>query len=183
MTEPTIRRAGSADAAALAELGALTFVETFAHLYRPQDLQAFLAEAHTVDYVAKDLADPRKAMWVVEHGGQPVGYALAGPCDLPHDDVTEACGELKRFYMRRDAQGGGVGRRLFDEIMAWLQAAGPRDVWIGVWSENHSALRFYRHNGFTKVGEYGFRVGEQLDHEFILKKPAASFTGAAPQLA
>jgi ribosomal protein S18 acetylase RimI-like enzyme len=183
MTEPSIRRARSADAAALADIGALTFIETFAHLYRPEDLQAFLAEAHSVEAVAKDLANPRKALWIVERGGQPVGYALAGPCDLPHDDVTDACGELKRFYMRRDLQGGGVGRRLFDEIMDWLQAAGPRDVWIGVWSENHKALRFYERNGFAKAGEYGFRVGEQLDREFILKRPAASFAGAAPQLA
>ena len=183
MTEPTIRRAGSADAAALAELGALTFTETFAHLYTPQDLAAFLAEGHSVDFVARDRADPRKAMWIVEQDGQAAGYALAGPCELPHHEVTDACGELKRFYMRRDLQGGGVGRRLFGEVMDWLQADGPRDVWIGVWSENHSALRFYQRNGFAKVGEYGFRVGEQLDHEFILKKPAASFAGTAPQLA
>jgi len=182
MTEPTIRRAGSADAGVLADLGARTFTETFAHLYSPQDLAAFLADGHSVAAVSADLADPKKAMWIVEQGGRAIGYALACPCDLPHGEVTPACGELKRFYLLRDSQGGGIGARLFDQVMDWLQADGPRDVWIGVWSENHGAQRFYARHGFEKVGEYGFRVGEQIDHEFILRKPAASFARKAPQL-
>lgn len=43
----TIRRATADDAAALAELGAATFVETFGHLYPTEDLQTFLARSHT----------------------------------------------------------------------------------------------------------------------------------------
>ncbi|HQP21612.1 MAG TPA: hypothetical protein PLG07_14995, partial [Phenylobacterium sp.] len=57
------------------------------------------------------------------------------------------------------------------EIMAWLEAPGPRDLWIGVWSENHGAQRFYGRQGFEKVGEYGFKVGSVVDREFILKRP------------
>src|ERR1700752_3463286 len=106
MTEPLIRRAGSEDAEALAEIGARTFTETFAHLYTPQDLATFLAEGHSVEAVRADLADPRKAMWIVEAAGRPIGYALAGPCELPHDEVTPACGELKRIYMLQGFPGG-----------------------------------------------------------------------------
>jgi ribosomal protein S18 acetylase RimI-like enzyme len=39
-----------------------------------------------------------------------------------------------------------------------------------VWSENFGAQRFYGRYGFEKVGEYGFRVGNTVDHEFILKR-------------
>lgn len=183
MTEPSIRRAGFADAAALAELGARTFTETFGHLYPPRDLQAFLDEAHTTARAEADLADPDKALWIVEAGGEPVGYALAGPCDLPHPEVTPACGELKRIYLLKAWQGGGLGARLFAETIDWLQRKGPRDVWIGVWSENFGAQRFYARHGFSKVGEYGFRVGATVDNEFILRRPAVSFAKEAPQSA
>ncbi|MCH1922539.1 GNAT family N-acetyltransferase, partial [Shewanella sp. A3A] len=88
-------------------------------------------------------------------GGEAVGYALAGPCDLPHPEVTAGCGELKRIYFLKDWRGGGLGQRLFDVVMTWLQAQGPRDVWIGVWSENFGAQRFYARRGFEKVGGYG----------------------------
>ena len=47
-SQPTIRRATPADAEALARIGAVTFTETFAHLYPPEHLAAFLAEAHSV---------------------------------------------------------------------------------------------------------------------------------------
>jgi diamine N-acetyltransferase len=176
MPEPLIRRATPADAEALAKIGALTFTETFAHLYPPQDLAAFLAEAYGLEQTRANLADPEKAAWLVEADGEVVGYAEAGPCGLPHAEVTPACGELKRIYLLKPAQGGGMGARLFDTTIAWLQSAGPRDVWIGVWSENHGAQRFYARRGFEKVGEYGFRVGGTVDHEFILRRPAASFS-------
>ena len=174
MPEPTIRRADPADAEVLAEIGARTFTETFAHLYPPPDLAAFLAEAYGVERTRATLADPAKAAWLVEADGKVVGYAEAGPCGLPHAEVTPACGELKRFYLLKPWQGGGLGARLFDEVMAWLEKDGPRDIWIGVWSENHGAQRFYGRRGFAQAGDYGFKVGNTTDHEFILRRRAAS---------
>jgi GNAT superfamily N-acetyltransferase len=170
MPEPVIRRAGSADAETLSALGAMTFTETFGHLYAPQDLAAFLVEAYGPDRTRADLADPRKAHWIVEVDGEAVGYALAGPCGLPHADVSDTCGELKRIYFRKGWQGSGMGGRLFHETMSWLKAQGFGALWIGVWSENHGAQRFYERQGFEKVGEYGFHVGATVDREFILRR-------------
>jgi GNAT superfamily N-acetyltransferase len=181
--DAVIRRAGPQDAATLSALGARTFTETFGHLYPPPDLAAFLAEAYGLARTTADLADPRKASWLVEAGGEAIGYALAGPCALPHPEVTPACGELKRIYFLRGRQGGGLGGRLFAETMAWLQAAGPRNIWIGVWSENFGAQRFYARRGFTRVGEYGFAVGSTVDHEFILRRKAESFSNSEPSFA
>lgn len=183
MSEPTIRRAGPSDAETLAALGARTFVETFAHLYDPDDLRAFLAEAYSLERTLADLADSAKASWLVEAGGQAIGYASVGPCGLPHPDVTPACGELKRIYFLKGHQGGGLGRALFAETLAWLQADGPRTIWIGVWSENVGAQRFYERHGFEKAGEYGFTVGKTVDREFILRRTAESFSKQTSHLA
>ena len=178
---PTIRRAGPADAQVLSDLGARTFRDTFAHLYDSLDLADFLAEAYGLERTRADLADPAKAHWLVEAAdGRAIGYAQAGACGLPHDEVTPGCGELKRLYFLKDHQGGGLGGRLFAQVMAWLQASGPRDVWIGVWSENLGAQRLYGRHGFAKVGEYGFRVGRTVDREFILRRPAERFAAAGP---
>ena len=179
MPEPLIRRAGPADAAALSAIGAETFVQTFGHLYPPSDLEQFVAEAYGLERTVDDLADPAKASWIVEADGQVVGYALAGPCGLPHPEVTPACGELKRLYLLKAWQNGGLGARLFAETIGWLQGRGPRTVWIGVWSENHGAQRFYGRHGFEKAGEYGFAVGNTIDREYILKRNAESFSATA----
>jgi len=170
MSAPTIRRAGPDDAEALSRIGAQTFTETFGHLYPPEDLAAFLDAAYGLEKTRRDLADPARASWLVELDGEVVGHALAGPCDLPHEDVTPACGELKRLYVLKRLQGDGTGSRLLAETLAWLEQNGPRPLWIGVWSENLGAQRLYERMGFDKVGEYEFLVGETRDREFILRR-------------
>lgn len=167
---PVIRRAGPEDAEALSRIGGETFVETFGHLYPEDDLAAFLQDAYGLARTRKDLADPGKAAWLVEAAGEVVGYAQAGPCDLPHDEVAPEDGELKRIYLRKRAQAGGLGARLIGEVFGWLEAEGRARIWIGVWSQNFGAQRFYQRLGFEKVGEYIFPVGTVQDLEFILRR-------------
>ncbi len=171
MSDLSIRRAGPDDAEALSDIGRATFIETFGHLYPSQDLEAFLPAAYGLERTRADLAHLRKASWLVEtQTGGVVGYASAGVCDLPHPEVGPNAFELKRFYLKKALQNGGVGGRLWNEVLDWMMRQNPDDLWIGVWSENHGAQRFYARHGFEKVGEYGFRVGETVDHEFILRR-------------
>lgn len=169
-TRPLIRRAGPQDAAQLADIGRRTFVETFGHLYPPADLAAFLAQSHSIHRWAADIADPRKATWLVVDGDEVLGYAHAGPCILPHPEVGDASGELKMLYLLASHQNGGLGARLFAAALDWLETENYRDLWIGVWSENRGAQRFYARHGFQQVGEYGFEVGATVDREFIMKR-------------
>jgi ribosomal protein S18 acetylase RimI-like enzyme len=169
----TIRRATLADARVLSQLSERAFTGTFGHLYADADLQTFLRESYAVEAYARVLADPACACWLLEAEGEAVGYALAGPCDLPHPDAGSEDGELKRIYLLPQAQGGGHGDRLFLAAMAWLERDGPRTLWIGVWSENDRALRFYARHGFEKAGEYEFIVGASRDREFILRRRPA----------
>lgn len=164
-----IRRATVEDAATLSSLATATFVETFGHLYEREDLQAFLDDAYAVEKQATILAHPDYAVWFLEADGRPVGHCAAGPCGLPHDDVRPGDGEIKRLYVLREFQGG-QGGRLMDTAIAWLERDGPRTLWVGVWSENLGAQRFYQRYGFAQVGTYGFPVGRVVDLEFILRR-------------
>ena len=65
----SIRRATVDDAPTLSALAARTFTETFGHLYPPQDLQAFLEEAYTVERQRVILAHPDYAVWLLELDG------------------------------------------------------------------------------------------------------------------
>lgn len=169
-----LRRATVDDAQALSELAARTFTETFGHLYPREDLDAFLSEAYDVERQRTILGHADYAVWLLEADGEPVGHAAAGPCGLPHAGSTTGDGEIKRLYLLRAWQGTGHGARMMDVAMDWLLQAGPRTLWVGVWSENLGAQRFYGRYGFEKVGDYLFPVGETRDLEFILRRPAAS---------
>lgn len=171
-----IRLAAPADLDVLVELGRSTFAETFGHLYPPEDLADFLDETHDAEIYAWAIHDDRHGVWLAEAGGEAVGYALAGPCTLPHPDATPAEGELKRLYVSGSAQNGGLGRALLTVSMDWLQRHGPARLWVGVWSENHGAQRLYARHGFVQVGEYEFPVGRVRDREFILRREPVRLT-------
>lgn len=170
--EPVVRPATAADIPALGELGAATFVETFAHLYAPEDLAAFLADTHSPDAWARRLAEPGVVAWIAElPGAGAVAYATAGPCKLPVPGREPRAGEVRQLYVLGAHQGLRLGSRLLALALDWLDASGYAPLYVGVWSENHGAQRLYARHGFAKVGEYEFPVGRHRDLEFILKRP------------
>ena len=169
--QPSIRRATPGDAPTLAALGAATFTETFGHLYPPEDLQAFLAGSHSVDAWTRTLADPQRAVWVaVLADSTPLGFIVVGACKLPIENREPAAGEIQQLYVLARYHNLRLGSRLMDLGLEWLEAKDRAPLYIGVWSENFGAQRFYGRYGFNKVGEYGFPVGKTVDHEFILKR-------------
>jgi diamine N-acetyltransferase len=166
----TVRRVTEKDAGALAHLAEITFTETFGHLYAPEDLATYVASAYTEEASLRTLRDPRMAYWLTSAEGEPAaGFALAGYCKLPVHGLEPTAGELRQLYVRSAYQKQRLGTMLFDAALAWLEAH-YSPLYVGVWSENHGAQRFYGRYGFRKVGEYGFPVGKTVDHEFILKR-------------
>jgi ribosomal protein S18 acetylase RimI-like enzyme len=167
----TMRFATDSDAPDLARVGEISFTQTFGHLYPVEDLNDYLSTAHTEAAYLGWISNPAYGVWVAEQNSEVVGYALTGPCDLPHAEVTPDCGELKRLYLLEKAHNQGIGGQLLKVCLDHLTRPGRR-LWIGVWSENYGAQRLYGRYGFEKVGEYKFPVGKSRDHEFILSRPA-----------
>lgn len=171
----SIRSATRADAATLAALGRATFTETFGHLYPSEDLQAFLAAAHSLGAWERTLADERRAVWLaLLADGTPVGFIAAGDCKLPMDAREARAGEVQQLYVLARYHDRRIGSRLMQIGLDWLDAQGHEPLYVGVWSENLGAQRFYRRYGFDRIGEYGFVVGSTVDREFILRRTPAS---------
>ncbi|PNS09343.1 GNAT family N-acetyltransferase [Solilutibacter silvestris] len=165
-----IRRAVADDIEVLSALSRDTFTDTFGHCYTPDDLRGYLDATYEPTRYLAQLEEQGCAAWLLEDGGHAIGYAMAGPCKLPHADVQPGDMELMRLYIRGEHQNGGHGARLFDAAMAWIVANAPRSCWLGVWSENLGAQRFYQRHGFRKVGEYLYEVGAARDLEFIFRR-------------
>ena len=171
MSELSLRPATAADIPALTSLAAASFVDAFGHLYSPADLTAFLSEAKSASAIAALVADPGGAMQVATRGGEPIAYCKIGyKCGWPEQARGIKAMELKQLYAAASATGSGVGSALMDWAMAALTAAGADEVQLSVWSGNHGAQRFYARYGFEKIADVTFKVGEQIDEEFLLAK-------------
>ncbi len=166
-----LRKATPGDAAALAELGARSFVVKFGHLYTSEDLSTFLAESHTEAKVAKEIADPQMRVMLAEHGGKLLGYCkLIMACGWPEHVRGQRAIELKQLYTDPEATGQGIGARLMDWALEEAAAFGADEIQLSVYSDNPGAQKFYRRYGFEKVADIHFMVGEQRDEEFLFAK-------------
>jgi len=174
MTEPVIRPATAADAAALGELGRQTFIDTFVTgfgiPYPADDLAAFLDVSFSPETLRAKLAEPGSAWWVADRDGHLLAFANTGPNTLPHPDARPEHAELRRLYVSKDAQGLGLGTALLAVALDWMEAHTTGPLWIGVWSGNLKAQKLYAAYGFEKAGEYQYPVGRWLDDEFILRR-------------
>jgi ribosomal protein S18 acetylase RimI-like enzyme len=147
-----------------------TFINGFAIPYSPDDLALFETASYSPTAVAVELADGDRMNWVVEADGQLIAYAQVGPCKLPHPEARQEHGEHYQIYVRGEAQGLGLGKRLLAVALDHLAELRPGPVWLGVWSGNLKAQQVYRKIGFAKVGEYQFPVGSWRDEEYIFRR-------------
>lgn len=168
MAEFVLRAAQPADVPALCTLGRVSFVDKFGDMYRPEDLAAFLEEVHSPAVVAAELADPARRYRLAESGGALAGYCkLALPSTLPrHSDARRPI-ELKQLYTDPARTGQGIGAALMDWVMAEAQAERADEIQLSVWSGNSGAQRFYARYGFVRIADITFRVGDQIDEEFL----------------
>lgn len=161
------RDAAPADAASLADLFARSFTETFGHLYRPEDLADFLADADESAW-ARELADPALTVRLAEAGGRAAAFAKVGPVTLPVTPAGPAA-ELRQLYILQPWQGRGIAQELMRWTLDRARAAGARELYLSVYIDNHRARRFYESYGFTFVSPYAFMVGAQADEDLVMR--------------
>lgn len=171
MGELILRGATTADIPALSRLATDSFVAKFGHMYQPEDLSAFLSESYAEPAIAAELANPDRLYRLAERDGALLAYCKLGlSCSFPEFARGSNVLELKQLYALAQATGMGIGGALMDWAMAEFAARGADEVQISVFSGNLDAQRFYQRYGFKKVADVTFRVGTQIDAEFLFAK-------------
>lgn len=156
------------DAAAIDRVLRLTFTDTFADLYRAEDLKAFLAK-FSPEAWRSELLDPDRAFRLAEIGHEVVGYVKLGPLELPVEETRPAM-LLTQLYVLKDHHGAGIAQALMDWALEEAARRGKEQLYLTVFTENHRARRFYDRYGFEAVGRYDFMVGNHADEDIIMKK-------------
>ena len=161
------RDAGPADAAAIDRIFRTSFCDTFAHIYREEDLHAFLAD-FTLEAWEAELADTTFAFRIAE-AGEPAGFVKLAPLKLPVETDAPAI-ELRQLYVLKEHHGAGIAAQLMDWAFGEARRRGAEELYLTVYVENHRARRFYQRYNFVPVGRYDFMVGSHVDEDIILRK-------------
>ncbi|KAJ6114746.1 hypothetical protein N7486_000524 [Penicillium sp. IBT 16267x] len=168
-----IRKAqGASDAQAISSVGSQVYSETFGHSLSAEDLKSYLEEAYSPSQIAQELADQSKHFIVVcnkRHGV--IGFAQLT------EGTTEDCVakeqkpvELQRLYIKTEYHGLKIGKHLIAESEDLARNLGYKTVWLGVWEENIRAQGVYKRMGYVKVGYHGFKSGECVQRDHVMRK-------------
>ena len=162
---------------ALAEVAARTFPLACPPSSTPDDIATFIAENLSAARFAGYLADPDRAVLTAQHDGRILGYAMTirGVPDDP--DVQRAVPqrpavELSKMYVLPDSHGAGVSAALMNGVLAQAATQGAACVWLGVNQQNRRAQRFYAKHGFTVAGTKTFRLGADIEHDYVMVRPS-----------
>ncbi|MBB3034812.1 GNAT family N-acetyltransferase [Alteriqipengyuania lutimaris] len=163
-----LRPATLDDAPALAALGRESFCAAFAHLYKKQDLDAFLEEVYSQAAVAEEIADDFCIHRLADDGERLLGFVkLRAPSwYAEYSDAANPIA-LGQLYTQPDLVGQGIGAALMDWAMAEARERAHDAVQLSVWSENTRAQKFYQRYGFAKIADIDFWVGDHRDDEFL----------------
>lgn len=170
-----IREATEDDAGRLAELAGVTFPLACPPGSSPEDIAAHLASTLSEKHFRAYTADPEITILVVEADGELRGYSMLVARPAQDPEVASALNvlpsaELSKCYLHPDHHGLGAAAELMHATMESAAAAGAQGIWLGVNSLNAKAIRFYEKSGFSKVGAKTFKLGNTVEHDFVMER-------------
>lgn len=168
MTLEIIRYAVPDDAATLAALAERTFRDTYAAFNTPENMTAHLAATFSPERQRIEIETPGTFIVLAEREQALVAYAHVVRTIAPPQVGDTRALEIKRFYVDRAWHGCGVAQRLMTKTIATAAERGAATVWLSVWSENPRAIAFYRKVGFRDVGLYPFRLGDDVQTDYLM---------------
>jgi ribosomal protein S18 acetylase RimI-like enzyme len=165
-----VRTASSGDVIDIAELGARTFLTSFAADNRPEDVETYVADSFNRETIAREIADPNSVFFLVVLDDIIIGYTkLRKGITLECVDGPNPI-ELERIYVDADHQGIGAGKMLMRAATDYAREEGYQAIWLGVWEKNAGARRFYERAGFVLVGSKYFMVGNDRQNDVVMSR-------------
>jgi phosphinothricin acetyltransferase len=154
-SEAIIRPATRADCPAITAITNNEIKQGRAHFATtPDDTEATAAQFH------RD--SPVYPWFAAESDGTVVGFSRASPWK-PREAYDWTCESA--VYLTPQAQGKGLGKRLYDALFVELERRGFRCIIAGVMVPNPPSERLHEAMGMTAAGEFqavGFKQGQWL---------------------
>ncbi|MBC8047846.1 MAG: GNAT family N-acetyltransferase [Fimbriimonadaceae bacterium] len=166
----TIRKAKAEDVNLLSELAALTFRGTYAQFNTKENMDAYIQDHFTVDIMLKEILDTKFQYFLAYYDEEIAGYCLLDTNRTTPQLQIENTIEISRIYVAEKFKGKKIGKLLMDTCINYAVENMHTAIWLGVWQENKNAIAFYQHCGFEIIGTTEFVLGDDVQHDFIMKK-------------
>lgn len=170
MEKIVVRAIGVSDVDALQLIAKKIFAETFKDYNSPENLNQYLEEKFSIERLLQELSNPFSSFYFAQIGNDVIGFLKTntGTAQTELNDLNAF--EIERIYVLEAYHGNKVGQLLIDKALEEAQKTTCSYVWLGVWENNHRAVRFYQKNGFEKFDTHIFRLGDEEQTDWMMKR-------------
>lgn len=158
------------DLSELYEISCKTFKDTFESGTTEADMIAYLKQAYNIEKLRGELSNSNSTFYFVYRDEYLSGYLKLNEFKAQSDINDSQAMEIERIYMTKEAQGKGLGSILMNKAIEIANKKGKSYIWLGVWENNIKALAFYKKNGFYKIGEHSFVIGDDQQTDYLMRK-------------
>ncbi len=139
-----------------------TFMETYEPATSVDDINEYFESTMTSDIFAENLKAENSGYYFVEVDREIAGYLKIV------DKGTKLL--LQRIYVLSDFHSRGIGQQLMDYAISVATDLNKEEIYLGVWSGNQKAIKFYLKNNFTPYGTRQFPLGSCPQTDFLMSR-------------
>ncbi|WP_348823115.1 GNAT family N-acetyltransferase [Flavobacterium aestuarii] len=165
-----IRRITAADLEALQDIGRQTFEETFSESNSEENMKRYLEEGFSTEKLLAELNDNNSEFYFATINGDVIGYLKVNFGESQTELQDSKALEIERIYVVKEFHGKKAGQQLYSKAIEIAEQKNTAYVWLGVWEENHKAIRFYSKNGFVEFDKHIFKLGSDEQIDIMMKR-------------
>ena len=165
----TIRAVENSEIELLHQLSLNTFVEAFGSQNTTSNMEQYIAEALTLNHIEFEYNSPNSTFFFTEYQSEIIGYLKVNWGDAQTEHQLSEALEIEHIYVISKYQSKGIGALLLNYCLELAGLKKLKHVWLGVWDQNQSAIRFYERHGFVTFSKHKFMLGKELQYDVMMK--------------
>ena len=154
----------------LQQISRQTFLETFGSQNSAENMKEFLDTAYAEEKLKDEVENANSSFYFLTVDNKVAGYLKVNEGHAQTEQVVPNALEIERIYLKQSFQHQGLGLVLIKLAEKIAREKEKDNMWLGVWEKNYQAQAFYEKDGFKRVGQHTFVVGEDPQTDLILVK-------------
>ncbi|WP_343330031.1 GNAT family N-acetyltransferase [Polaribacter staleyi] len=144
----------------IAEIGKKAFLESHGHSASTEDIHNFISKTYNKGSISKEFENTKVQYHLIYLNDKVAGYSKIELSSSNKNINTINVTKLDRLYLLKEFYGQKLGAKLLDFNIELSKKNNQKGIWLAVWTENQTAIKFYTKIGFKIAGEYSFKLSE-----------------------
>lgn len=167
--EVEVRAPSSKEVKTVSEIAAATFTLACPSSSEKDELEKYISNNLSPSHFQDKLNSNSIFLICAFVNSEMAGFVTVVPSSecILKSGIVEAS-EIQQLYVLSQFHGTNVAKKLMEAALSHLRSLGSTSVWLGVYSNNIRAKKFYSKYGFSIVGETHFKMGNEIHLDHIM---------------